>query len=317
MNKKLVRLIVFSLIIALTLSACKLKNFENPEDPKVIEAKRKGKMNEFNKLLNNSNIEVAFKYLDENIKGMDTERSDQLIYSMEEVALRDINKNLERLLNLDTDKELNKLIKEGEILNKEQIKNIKNQELKKLLNNEKLPYIIKKTDGQITLEVNYQVFLDYKECISPEMGKFMAIKMNEYIFPSIEEGKIIQDYDKLAEKIIFIEEYMEMPRLLEGYQADIRYEEALKIYRDNLIAYFVGAPADPIYNNRKVKDEVISSYKTVKASGESNLAMITGKYYNFLEANNFSQTDKSNHEAMMAVVDGVNGLEERYINENW
>lgn len=296
MRKKFTTLLfVMSVSLLISLVGCKSKNEGIKEEPLVgkvdgeveISAGDAGQeiMEGFKNIVEGNNEPfVIVNYIDENIQKVTEEEAVKMIEGLEEVQERYLEDYGEQLFVEDYQGELISLSMDGEFqlfFDKTKIEDIKNANLKELTNK-----IIEGKYKLITMEgafypiIDYEALKTYNEYLSDEMKSYIDIKSIDSNSPTILDAELVS-FDELAERLIRTESH------LKEYPDGTRYEEILRLFGTYLKFYLEGSDNSPIYEyeTRKIRDEVLASYKETASMQDTIISDIVSKYINIIEEN--------------------------------
>lgn len=263
-----------------------LKTDENVES--VKEEKVYKTMEEFDEINKKGKTDETIDFVDKNIKIVGKENADILVYGLEEKLYSNINYRFRQLTNDDKDGELPGLFTENRIITEEDVKTIKNKELKKDIEDIlKDKYTLVKNGDKLELVINYDKFLSYGESVSESTRDYLNIEAKILESPTIYNGEFNIEIDDLGSRLLKLETY------LTEYPEAKHFEKILKYYRRDLISYLKGTESDLILDkNGKVNTRLFNSYKNLIKNKDSITANIVRKYVDILkDGNSFTRDD--------------------------
>lgn len=298
-KNKLIYLIIV-LVLALSISACKKESEVVEEDPvtppvtqpaEEVEEDEKAKiMEDFRVLVEDDKASAKDLklFIDENLPVLGQLEGNKMISQLEMALIRDIEKMNNELWTLNSEGELEEIVKDfaakpSSMFPKESVEEIKNTELKDFVedlfaNHYKLMIL----EGTFETIIDYQSLRAYDPKITDEWKEYLAIRSIDSENPPFMDGSLNLDFDGLADRILKTENY------LNRYISGERQEELIVLYENKLTAYFKGLPNTPIaaYDNKVIFDNVLESYeKTILSDGYVTSAM-TYLYLEDIKANN-------------------------------
>lgn len=166
--------------------------------------------------------------------------------------------------------------------NKAKIENIKNENLKELVN--KIiqgKYKLINMEGAFYPIIDYEALKIYNNYLSDEIKEYIDLKSMDSNLPTILDAGLVISFDQLAERLIKTEKY-----IIE-YPYSIKYEEILRLYGVYLKFYLEGSDNTSIYDygTKEIKDEVLSSYIKTKNINETVTSRVVSKYIDIIDEN--------------------------------
>lgn len=305
------RTIVFMLLIGILLFtsivACRGKDVDKnngeptdkiePTNEDIVENDEETIMKDFKTMVKSDNEPFTLvKFIDENIEKVKVEYATEMIKELEEVQEGYIERYTDQLFMEEHQMELLSLSEVGQTGNDETKTNIENllffdetkiEEIKNANLNELVKKLIQGKYRLINMEgafypiIDYEALKVYNDYLSEEMKEYIDIKSMDSNMPTILDAGIVISFDQLAERLVKTENY------ILKYPDSIKYEEILRLYGVYLKFYLEGSSNTPIYDfeSKKIKDEIISSYKKVKDMDETVTSKVVSKYIDIIGEN--------------------------------
>lgn len=152
-----------------------------------------------------------------------------------------------------------------------------------LINNLKLGYKLSDKDGKYIYSINYQTFLDkFGENILKEYRDYYRILALNSNNPFVKNGTLMIDIEKLAERIILIDNF----KMTYPYSEFI--DDLKPIYNDYLSTFLFGSINSPVFDKESglINEEILSQYNSIREKYPLlNLSDIITNYLNELRIN--------------------------------
>lgn len=328
MNKKSIAfMLIVSILLLTLLAACgeegvdkgngELVDKVEPKPEVSIEKDEEKIMKDFKTMVKSDNEPfVLVKFIDENIDKVKTENATEMIRELEEVQEGYIERYTEQLFMEEHQMELLTLsevqhseakIEDYLFFDNSKIEEIKNGNLKELVNNiMEGKYKLINMEGAFYPIIDYEALKIYNDNISDEMKEYIDLKSMDSNMPTILDAGLVISFDQLAERLVKTENY------ILKYPNSIKYEETLRLYGVYLKFYLEGSSNTPIYDyeSKKIKDEVLSSYKKVRNMDETVTSKVVSKYIdiigenqNIIDENVLSRVTELHSEAIATLED--------------
>lgn len=328
MNKKSIAfMLIVSILLLTLLAACggegvdkgngELVDKVEPKPEVSIEKDEEKIMKDFKTMVKSDNEPfVLVKFIDENIDKVKIENATEMIKELEEVQEGYIERYTEKLFMEEHQMELLTLsevqhseakIEDYLFFDNSKIEEIKNGNLKELVNNiMEGKYKLINMEGAFYPIIDYEALKIYNDNISDEMKEYIDLKSMDSNMPTILDAGLVISFDQLAERLVKTENY------ILKYPNSIKYEETLRLYGVYLKFYLEGSSNTPIYDyeSKKIKDEVLSSYKKVRNMDETVTSKVVSKYIdiigenqNIIDENVLSRVTEVHSEAIATLED--------------
>ena len=328
MNKKSIAfMLIVSILLLTLLAACgeegvdkgngELVDKVEPKPEVSIEKDEEKIIKDFKTMVKSDNEPfVLVKFIDENIDKVKIENATEMIKELEEVQEGYIERYTEKLFMEEHQMELLTLsevqhseakIEDYLFFDNSKIEEIKNGNLKELVNNIKEgKYKLINMEGAFYPIIDYEALKTYNDNISDEMKEYIDLKSMDSNMPTILDAGLVISFDQLAERLVKTENY------ILKYPNSIKYEEILRLYGVYLKFYLEGSSNTPIYDyeSKKIKDEVLSSYKKVRNMDETVTSKVVSKYIdiigenqNIIDENVLSRVTEVHSEAIATLED--------------
>lgn len=328
MNKKSIAfMLIVSILLLTLLAACggegvdkgngELVDKVEPKPEVSIEKDEEKIIKDFKTMVKSDNEPfVLVKFIDENIDKVKTENATEMIRELEEVQEGYIERYTEQLFMEEHQMELLTLsevqhseakIEDYLFFDNSKIEEIKNGNLKELVNNiMEGKYKLINMEGAFYPIIDYEALKIYNDNISDEMKEYIDLKSMDSNMPTILDAGLVISFDQLAERLVKTENY------ILKYPNSIKYEETLRLYGVYLKFYLEGSSNTPIYDyeSKKIKDEVLSSYKKVRNMDETVTSKVVSKYIdiigenqNIIDENVLSRVTELHSEAIATLED--------------
>lgn len=250
---------------------------DKEEREKIIE--------EFRELLEDTpSPSDLIKYIDRNIDKVSPIDGDEMIEALEK-SLEDSRLVYEnRLFELDKANELMEISGEDFEFNRSSIDDIKNKELKKLVNELYYNmYKLENLEGAFYPIIDYGKLKTYKDHITEEWKDYLMIKSLDSDNRTMSDGSLNISFDKLADRILKTENY------LNKYINGQRQEEMLENYENKIYAYMKGLPNTPLgdRDTGEIYDEVVESYKKIADKEGYISSYMIYEYLEYIKANGY------------------------------
>ena len=291
----LVPIIVIVTVLMIVLSGCKQKSPETQEPVKEIdepaeevlgeEVDKESVMEDFNSLLENENEpDKIVTFIDKEIGKLSDIEGDQMVLQLEKSMEKSLDPITNKIIELDTDRELIEIGGSELFFPEDKVKDIKNEELRQEVEKAlKSKYKLINLEGAFYPIIDYEKLQEYNNNISPELKDYLAIKAMDSKKPVAIDGALYISFDELSQRILKAEDY------LQKYSGGKRHEEMLKNYKEKLELYLLGLPNTPISDREsgKIKEEVLESYKDTVNTKDKATAYIVRKYLKSIEENEY------------------------------
>lgn len=265
----------------------------NEEDERTVEEI----MNDFEDTIENSVSDVG-DFIEKNMENLSAIEVDAMVSKLINKTEEEINMIKQKIEELDVDNELINAFNGELYLTEEQIKDLKNDKLRQELEKIKSEnYRLMNSEGEYYPIVNYEGFKKYDEYISSELEEYINLKARDANKPVALDAGLYISYDELADRIVETENY------IKKYGEGDRYSEVLNLYRNKLTLYLLGTDNTPMTetSSKKIKEELMNSYKETALIKDSLTGFIVGKYINLIDENLGIIDEEIRSEALMLV----------------
>lgn len=268
MKNKGIMLLLLVLVLAIAFSGCK-KNEEPIVDPatppvqqpveEAPEDEKKVIMEGFAQLVDGDSpvIEIK-KFVDENLPRLGQLEGSNMIDQLEMLLKENLDSLRDEIAETDKDNELVTLIDKDLFLSPENIGEIKNEELKNLVQDAyDSHYKLISIEGTAEPIIDYRSLLEYENKLTEEWKEYIQLMAEDSDSPPYLDGALVISFDQLGERIAKLESYMNR------YISGPRQEELLEIYETRLTAFMMGLPNTPIaaYDNNIIFENVYKAYE--------------------------------------------------------
>jgi hypothetical protein len=285
-------LVIVSMVLVLSLVSCKKKDSDKINPPKnstgtiddsdKTEKDKAAIMKDFDNVLKTNDLSKVIGFIDDNIKSLSQIEGDKMVLDLEVVLEESLNPTMDNIFKADPNGELINIAESDIFFPKEKIKDIESETLKnevtKLMENK---YKLINLEGSFYPIIDYENLKQYNNYVSDEIKEYIEIKAIDSNSPVVIDAGLLISYDDLASRILKVENY------IQRYSQGQKHEEILRLYRSKLALYLGGVDNTPIFVNdtKKIKDDVLESYKKTSNTKDSVTAHIVNKYVNLIEKN--------------------------------
>lgn len=227
-------------------------------------------------------LSEAGDFINKNMEKLSEIEVDEMVSKLMIKTEEGIDNVRQKIQDIDVDNELNETF-DGELyLSQDQIDRLDNDELREeLIRLQSENYRLINLEGEYYPAVNYEGFKKYEEHVSDELREYIDLKTRDADKPVALDAAIYISYDELADRIVATENYIKQ------YGEGDRYGEAINMYRNKLSMYLLGLPNTPITesDSDKIRADLMESYKETALIKDSSTGFIVGKYINLIDQN--------------------------------
>ncbi len=285
------KLLMMIFITSLVLSGCGVKDNnvvkekEAQEISKEIGKEGQKKVMDAYKTKSKPNEMMAF--IEENIKNLSKENADKMINQFEVVQTEYTGKYMDTLFEENRQEKLREVF--GYPFDKKNIKNIKEEDLKNLINEIYAGgYKLVNLEGDYYPIQDYEVLKKYTSYLSQEMKdyiKVMAAETNELM---TNDAAIAISIEELGNRTLNTEAF------LKKYPESKKRKVVGQLYEMYIRAYLHGANNTPAfdYETNKISEEVLNSYKKILSEHKETITgEVVKEYMQAIEKNDFKGGD--------------------------
>ncbi|MFA5576227.1 MAG: hypothetical protein WC983_03005 [Tissierellaceae bacterium] len=275
-------LILLVFVLILSLIGCKKKNTDieetKRETPDLIREESKDEkardrlMAEFAELMDNKSLDLLVEFADSNIGNFSSIEADEILLGLQEILEENIARGA---IFKDYRGELMEIAGGEMFFPRDRIGDIGDQKLRADIERAfKNKYKLINMEGQFYPVVDYEELRAYDDYVSSQVRDYIDIRASMSNEPMAVDAALIISYDKLADRILQLEDY------LKDYPQGKKYEEILGFYEDWLWVYLNGLPNTPIedQDTKIVYKDVYESYKRIGNTKDSATGLIVSKY---------------------------------------
>lgn len=300
MRKRLaLAIFIFTLIFVLALSGCKKEEVvEEPipnspitnEDPIEVEEDEKALIMEgFSDIVNGKDPLQIKEYVDSNIRKLSQLEGNEMIDKLEESLIDNLADVTDRLMGLDSDRELMGLASDEIFFPEDLVSEIKNEDLKREVATvfDSL-YKLVNLEGNYYPIVDYAGLQDYNNYVTDEWKEYLAIKAMDSENPALADAALRISFSDLANRILKTENY------LNKYLDSSRQEEMVDSYHHKINVYLKGVDNSPIADRATsmIAGEVFDSYVNTSHNEGYITANILFRYVEAIKDNGHRIDDK-------------------------
>lgn len=297
-NKFMLLVLMIVILLLSALSGCKEKKVEESygkplerkaEEPvNLLEDNKENIIKDFRNMVKSDNDPfILVNFIDENIDKVAPEYKEEMIMELELVQEKYIERYTDQLFGEDHQMELLSLSSTGEseiqlFFDENKVEDIKNGNLRELVDKILLgKYKLINMEGSFYPIIDYEKLKIYNKYLSPEMKDYLEIKSMDSNMPTILDAGLMISFEKLSDRLIKAENH------ITKYPEGIRYEELLRLYGTYLKLYLEGLDNTPIYDyeTKKIREEVLSSYKKTANIKDTVTSKIINKYIDIIKEN--------------------------------
>lgn len=225
-------------------------------------------------------------YLNKEIRNLDKETAEQLIFDLENV----LSENLSVATNIVMQKDIQNYLLENYddiLINKDDISYISDDkiktEIKKIYDS---GYIIQKVGNNYMPIINYGIFLSFSDELGEPYKSYFEIKNDDLTHPVLASGKLLSEPEQILEKLNNIEKFIKKnPSFTGNSDFLVRYQSWLYLILN-------GTPLDPIVT-QDGKLDVRYQIMLDRAVGKETMTdKAVSKAFQILQKNSYQFDDR-------------------------